>query len=144
MSGEVIFPINYNTSKVDTICDNPGSVAKEFGRSLIHNMAMVFGMGHAADYKFGKGDIDRRMENMQKDMEMKKWEITTNLFTKQIKTEGEMIKVMNQILINLQQQSDYYKSIYEPQFETINLLDNFRIMLLFTIIFVLITFINWK
>ena len=55
-----------------------------------------------------------------------------------------MIKVMNQILINLQQQSDYYDSIYEPQFQTINLLDNFRIVLLFTIIFVLITFINWK
>lgn len=144
MSNDVIFPINYDTSKVDSICDNPGSTVKEFGRSFIHNIAMVFGMGHAADYKFGKGDIEQLVTNIQKDMEQKKWEVTTNLFTKQIESEEVMIKVMNQILINLQQQSDYYDSIYEPQFQTINLLDNFRIVLLFTIIFVLITFINWK
>ena len=69
MSGDVIFPINYNTAKIQSICDNPGSKGKEFVRSLIHNMAMLFGMGHAADYKFGKGELDIMMENMHKDME---------------------------------------------------------------------------
>ena len=28
MSNDVIFPINYDTSKVDSICDNPGSTVK--------------------------------------------------------------------------------------------------------------------
>ena len=144
MSGDVIFPINYNTAKVQSVCDNPGSMAQEFTRSLIHNMAMLFGMGHAADYQFGKGELDIIMDNMNKDMEKKKWEITQNLFKKQLQTEKSMIDVMNEVLITLQQQSDYYNSLYEPQFEEINMLDNFRISLLFTIIFVLVALINWK
>ena len=48
---------------------------------------MVFGMGHHGDYKFGKGDIEQLVTNIQKDMEQKKWEVTTNLFTKQIESE---------------------------------------------------------
>tara|TARA_Y100001972_G_scaffold110588_1_gene142476 strand:+ start:1253 stop:1690 length:438 start_codon:yes stop_codon:yes gene_type:complete len=145
MAGSVSFPVNYNTSVINEICDGDGRFKlKEFGRSLIHNGAMLFGMGHVADYKFGKNELQIHMENMKKDMEKKKWEITMNLFEKQLQTEESMISVMNEVIILLQQQGDYYDSIFDPQFQSINLLDNFRIILLLSIVFILITFINWK
>ena len=143
--GDVEFPINYNTEQVSDICRHmTRSQIKEFGRSFIHNTAMLFGMGHAADYKFGKGDLILLMTNMKKDMEKKKWEITQNLFQKQYETDRAIIQSMNELLITLQQHSNYYDSIFEPQFQRINLLDNFRLSLLLFIIFVLITFIDWK
>jgi hypothetical protein len=138
---DIQFPINYNESKIEQSCNGQ---AKEFGRSLLQNMANIFGMGHAASYLTGKSDLDIEMDNMQKDMEKQKWEITFNLFNNEANLLATDIQLMNQILVNLQQQSSYYSSIFDPQFEEINLLDRFRLMLLFSIIFVLIVFINWK
>tara|TARA_Y100000591_G_scaffold203084_3_gene175763 strand:- start:759 stop:1199 length:441 start_codon:yes stop_codon:yes gene_type:complete len=146
MTGNVNFPINYDKAVINDLCDSEGgnTRVKEFGRSFIHNAAMLFGMGHAADYKFGKSEIQLKMENMAKDIEKKKWEITTNLFQKQLDTDIAIKSVINEILITIQQQSDYYDSLFEPQFQTLNLIDNFRLILLLSIIFVLIALINWK
>ena len=146
MGDDIQFPINYNKAVIDDMCKNQSSRTriKEFGRSLIQNGAMLFGMGHASSYMFGKGDVQQKIANMHKEMEKKKWEITQKLFEKQIKTEESMIKVFNEILLLIGQQSSYYKSIFDPQIQTINLLDQFRIVLLLSIIFVLIAFIDWK
>jgi hypothetical protein len=139
--GDVTFPVNYNKTKIDNMCKGQ---AKEFGRSLIQNTANIFGLGHAASYKFGQSELESEMINMQKDMEKKKWEITVDLVEKEQKLEENMIILMNDILVRLQEQSSYYKSIFDPQFEDIGILDHFRILLLFNIVFVLVVFINWK
>ena len=142
--GDVEFPIT-NKAQVEEICSHLGrSQIKEFGRSFIYNAAALFGMSHAADYKFGEDELSSVMTNIKKEMDKKKWEITQNLFEKQLQNDESIIKSMNELLITLQQQSDYYDSIFEPQIERLTLLDNFRMYLLLTIVFVLITFINWK
>lgn len=146
MGDDIQFPINYNQAVIDDMCKHQSSRTriKEFGRSFIQNAAMLFGMGHASSYMFGKGDLDQKIENMSKDMEQKKWEITQQLFEKQMKSEENMIEVFNEILLLIGQQSSYYESIFDPQIQTINLLDQFRIILLLSIIYVLIAFIDWK
>ena len=141
MGDQVTFPINYNTSKIDQACN---SSAKEFGRSFAQNMANIFGVGHAASYATGKSDLQIEMENMQKDMDKLKWKITVNLIKGNQQLEEADLTLMNEILVNLQEQSSYYSSIFDPQFEDITILDRFRMSLLFTIIFMLIAFINWK
>ena len=132
---DVIFPINYNESKITQSCN---SQVQEFGRSLFQNMANIFGVGHAASYLTGKSDLEIEIENMQKDIEKKKWEVTNDLIKKEQELEQTDIEVLNQILVNLQQQNSYYDSIFDPQFQQINLLDSFRLVLLFSIILVLI------
>lgn len=145
MTDDVNFPIEYNKEVIDSFCGNTSDLRiKEFGRSLIHNAAMLVGMSHAVDYKFGKNELQIKMINMKKDMDKKKWEITQNLFKKQLKTDKKMIELVNEILIMLHQQSDYYDSIFNPEFQQLSLIDNFRLVLVLVIVFVLITFISWK
>lgn len=145
MTDDVNFPIEYDKAVIDSFCGNTTNLrVKEFGRSLIHNSAMLVGMSHAVDYKFGKNELQKKMINMKKDLDKKKWEITQNLFKKQLESEEKMIELVNEILISLHQQGDYYDSIFKPQFQRLNLLDNFRLVLILVIIFILITFISWK
>ena len=145
MTDDVNFPIEYNKAVIDSFCGSTSDLrVKEFGRSLIHNASMLVGMSHAVDYKFGKNELQIKMINMKKDMDKKKWEITQNLFKKQLKTDKKMIELVNEILIMLHQQSDYYDSIFNPEFQQLSLIDNFRLVLVLVIVFVLITFISWK
>lgn len=142
-NNNIQFPINYNTSETKDMCKGTGKV-KEFGRSLIFNLASIFGLSGAASKKFGQSDLDIQIENINKTIQKNKWEITKELLQEETNIEQEEIVLMNSILVKLQEQSSVYNAIFDPQIDEINLLDYFRLLILFSIVFVLIVYIDWK
>tara|TARA_B100001057_G_scaffold462848_1_gene516213 strand:- start:131 stop:568 length:438 start_codon:yes stop_codon:yes gene_type:complete len=128
--------------KDDCKSSNGGVV---FGRSLLKNMAGLFGFGHAVDYnKYGDTDVNNLHNKIQNEIERHKWVIIQQIFKKNIETNQAVIEELNNLLQILDDQVYYFENTYDPKFEDIDMIDNCRITLLFAIIFVLIMFIDWK
>ena len=92
----------------------------------------------------GTSEIDKRMQEMVKQMKNNRWTITEKLFKTNVDTEGKMIEVLTAVLTLLNGKISYYEKKYKPQFEQVMLVDKFQIILFLVIIFVIIAFIDWK
>ena len=137
--------ITDNKEKVEDACFESYNKGKEFVRSLIFHTASLFGMGEVLSRTpLGTSEIDKRMQEMVKQMKNNRWTITEKLFEKQQETEEEMINVLTAILTLLNGKISYYEKKYKPQFEQVMLVDKFQIILFIVIIFVIIAFIDWK
>ena len=67
MPDDVNFPIEYDKAVIDSFCGTTSNLrVKEFGRSLIHNSAMLVGMSHAVDYKFGMNELQKKNDKYEK------------------------------------------------------------------------------
>ena len=133
----------YQSTEKDDCKSNKKMVV--FGRSLGKNLASLFGFGHAVEYnKYGDTDINNLQKSITDKIDKQKWEVIQTIFNDDIAKTDEEIKELNNLLQLVDDQIYYFENIYDPQFEDIDMMDNFRIVLLFTIIFVLIVFIDWK
>ena len=131
--------------KIEDACFESYNKGKEFFRSLGFHTASLFGMGEVLSRTpLGTSEIDKRMQEMVKQMKNNRWTITEKLFGENVETEGDMIKVLTAILTLLNGKISYYEKKYKPQFEKVMLVDKFQIILFIVIIFVIIAFIDWK
>ena len=131
--------------KIDDACFESYNKGKEFFRSLGFHTASLFGMGEVLSRTpLGTSQIDKRMQEMVKQIKNNRWTITEKLFGANVETEKEMIKVLTAILTLLNGKISYYEKKYKPQFEQVMLIDKFQIILFLVIIFVIIAFIDWK
>jgi hypothetical protein len=133
----------YQSTQKDDCKSNKKALV--FGRSLGKNFASLFGFGHAVDYNnYGDTDITNLHQDISNKIEKQKWNVIQTIFDDDIKKDDAQIQELNNLLQLVDDQVYYFENIYDPQFADIDMIDNFRITLLFTIIFVLITFIDWK
>lgn len=131
--------------KIEDACFESYNKGKEFFRSLGFHTASLFGMGEVLSRTpLGTSEIDKRMQEMVKQMKNNRWTITEKLFKTNVDTEGKMIEVLTAVLTLLNGKISYYEKKYKPQFEQVMLVDKFQIILFLVIIFVIIAFIDWK
>mgnify|MGYP001177678642 FL=1 len=131
--------------KIEDACFASYNKGKEFFRSLGFHTASLFGMGEVLSRTpLGTSEIDKRMQEMVKQMKNNRWTITEKLFEVEQGTEEKMIQVLTAVLTLLNGKISYYEKKYKPQFEQVMLVDKFQIILFLVIIFVIIAFIDWK